>query len=241
MKKLIALCGIVFVANAALAQKSENRGLAVALTPVPGWASVSAKPGDDNLELATDRLGTPAHLNVWEEDEPDRSLRGVWTSLRYNVVIEKGGAILRDVPLNFGGTQGRELLYRIRENGKAEIYLDAVVIKDRIEFTAHCSLADKNFTSYASEVEKMLETARFVVVEGAPGTSAPSSTPQPAASPGTPTPQVSPVPEAPPKLAPESPPTPAPTPAVVSPAPEPGTQPSSLIKPETSSTPEARP
>jgi hypothetical protein len=202
VRKLVSLSGILLLSaiacRSADAQGTDGPGLAVLLSPIAGWQAVhSGQPGDQSVELQTSHLGTPARLDIWEEDEAARSLRGVWTSLRYSVVVEKGGAILRDVPVNFGGTTGRELLYRIRDsNGKAEVFLDAVVIKNHHELTAHCSLAGQHFTAYAGEVEKMLALSRFIPVGGpaTPGPAAPKSqeTPKESAPQPVPTPEAKP-------------------------------------------------
>jgi hypothetical protein len=163
MRNRLLLAGLLFTTSMVRAEPLKVASMDLLLTPANGWARVDeSEQKADDLVLTTEHLGGPARLELWEEDEPRRTLRGIWTGWRYSVVVEKGGAIIGNSAVTVDGTPGRRLTYRIQGLGdEDQVCVDTLCLRKKQLYIAHCTFAPAQSSAYIAETDQMLRTLKF--------------------------------------------------------------------------------
>lgn len=108
----------------------------VAITPPVGWTGQAKNDQNSDILYVFKSPSEDGTLTISGTQETRRSIRGVWTGLRYSVVIDQGASILQDQPLKFGSMTGRQLLYQTYLSGKTQKTLHCVVGSQKHLFTA---------------------------------------------------------------------------------------------------------
>jgi hypothetical protein len=108
----------------------------VAITPPNGWTGQAKNDQNSDILFVFNSPSADGTLTISGTQETRRSIRGVWTGLRYSVVIDQGATILQDLPLKFGSMVGRQLVYQTYLSGKAQKTFHSCVGSKKHLFTA---------------------------------------------------------------------------------------------------------
>ena len=139
--------------------------LGVAIIAAPAWKDVGAA-GDATIAYQLRSPSQDADFIVRVGASSARSLRGVWTSLRYAVIIELGGSIVKDDPLKLAGAPARQLIYDTYSSRGVERHLEIDLLAAKKHIIISYDAPKAVFNNHLGEVQKMVATLRLVAEGG---------------------------------------------------------------------------
>ncbi|GMU52106.1 MAG: hypothetical protein AMXMBFR33_12520 [Candidatus Xenobia bacterium] len=143
------------------AEPVSNEELGLTLTPPADWVvETSGLEADQAFQLwSPDKSSAAA---VFVEPVQGRTQRGIWTGLRYAVVVRLGGCILEDKPFTIAGVAGRRLVFEAtNEDGAVERHVRVVAVRDGQELIVHCRCLSAGYAGQASVFLGILSSVRW--------------------------------------------------------------------------------
>lgn len=137
-----------------------KRDLGVNVTGPASWTEDAAKSEDMTLAYRFSPGPGNGTVQVKVEGQAATSLRGIWTYLRYSVVVEKGASILKDSPVKIAGLKGRELQYETYTNGVEERHLEIDLISRGYLITMLYDCPKASFYTQLPAVKQALFTMK---------------------------------------------------------------------------------
>ena len=153
---------LLVVASYPASSEELSSELGLALTPVAPWVADAGESLDSTLAFQLRLPSQDATFTIRRSPEAARSLRGLWEGLRYTVVVEQGGAILKDEQIKVAGAPGRQLIYETFTTTGSERHLEINVLLKKelvvMVFDAPAQIFDNNLAS----VRTMATSLRLV-------------------------------------------------------------------------------
>jgi hypothetical protein len=129
-------CNLLYALEKPTGKEIVHPTAGVGITPPNGWTGqIKEDPTSDVLFV----MSSPTQdgtLTVSGSHETRRSIRGIWTGLRYSVVCDQGASILQDLPMKFGNMNGRQLVYQTYLSGRSQKTYHCCVGSQKYLFTA---------------------------------------------------------------------------------------------------------
>ncbi len=128
--------------------------------PVPaGWQRSADTDDPDVICLLTQG---DAELIIYLEDSGGRSLAGLWTALRYAVVVDWGGTLLGDRGCKLAGVPARELEFAATPEGESpRRYLRALAVRGDHKLTVQASAPAGAFGPVRAALQALVGTLRW--------------------------------------------------------------------------------